>query len=122
MRTVQRVIFVALVFIIVSCNGYGGGDGMSAATATINVDPTEITLGESATLTWSTNGAGCTASGDWSGAQDASGTLTVTPTTTGTLTYSLVCTGGSYGQSDTASATLTVNEATAFSMSALISD
>ena len=94
MRTVQRVIFVALVFIIVSCNGYGGGDGMSAATATINVDPTEITLGQSATLTWSTNGAGCTASGDWTGAQDASGTQTVTPTTTGTLTYSLVCTGG----------------------------
>jgi hypothetical protein len=56
------------------------------------------------------------------GAQDASGTQTVTPTTTGTLTYSLVCTGGSYGQSDTVSATLTVNEATAFSMSALISD
>ena len=121
MRTAQRVLFVALVFILASCNG-DGDNGMAAATVTIDVAPTEITLGQSATLTWSTNGATCTASGDWSGAQDASGTLTVTPTTTGEHTYSLMCTGGSYGQSNSVSATLTVDEATAFSMSSLISD
>src|SRR5262245_28565281 len=128
MRTAQRVFGVTLLISVISCGiascggGYGGGDGMAPATVSIDVDPTEITLGESATLTWSTNGANCTASGAWSGTQDASGTMTVTPTTTGEQTYTLVCQGGNYGRSDSKSATLMVDEATAFSMSALISD
>ncbi len=119
MRTAHRFLWIMLAFVVVSCN-YGGGNGMRAASATLTVDPTEITLGQSATLTWSTNGAGCTASGDWSGAQDASGTLTVTPDTAGAHMYSLVCTGGSYGNSNMVSATLTVDAAasSAFSMSA----
>ena len=123
MRTAHRFLWIMLAIVVVSCK-YGGGNGMRAASATLTVDPTEVTLGQSATLTWSTNGAGCTASGDWSGAQDASGTLTVTPDTAGAHTYSLVCTGGSYGNSNMVSATLTVDAATSssFSMSALISD
>jgi len=126
MRTAHRFLWVTIAFAVASCGGGygGGGNGMRAASVTLTVDPTEITVGQSATLTWGTNGANCTASGDWSGAQDASGSLTVTPSSPGTHDYSLVCTGGSYGQSNKVTATLTVDAATAtsFSMSALVSD
>ena len=62
-------------------------------TITVQVNPTTITLGQSATLTWNTNYVdACMAGGAWSGAQAISGTTTVTPTTTGTFTYSLECT------------------------------
>jgi uncharacterized protein (TIGR03118 family) len=122
MRTALRFLSVTLLFSVASCGGYGGGNGMTPATVTLDVAPTEIALGASAVITWNTNGSSCTASGDWTGAQGASGTLTVTPTTTGPHTFSLVCTGGSYDRSDTKTATLTVDEPTAFSMSALVSD
>jgi uncharacterized protein (TIGR03118 family) len=95
---------------------------MPPATVTVDVQPGTITLGQSATVTWTTNGTGCTASGAWTGAQAASGTLTVTPTAVGTETYTLACTGGAYGQSASQSATLTINAPSAFSMSSLVSD
>lgn len=77
-------------------------------TATISASPTTITVGQSATLTWSsTNATSCTASGAWSGSPAVSGTQSVTPTTAGTDTYTLSCTGS--GGSITASAMLTVN-------------
>ena len=62
---------------------------------TVSVQPTTITAGQSATLTWSnTGGLGdCTASGGWTGSQNASGTQTVTPTAT--TTYTLTCSTGS---------------------------
>ena len=92
--------------------GYGGGGGGSnpPATLSISVDPDSITLGESATVTWTSN-APCTASGAWSGSRPMSGTETVTPTETGTFTYTLVCRGDGYGSSERESDTLTVNPA-----------
>jgi uncharacterized protein (TIGR03118 family) len=122
LRVAQRFIFVTLALIVVACGGGGGGSGMQAATTTIAVQPATITLGQSATLTWTTNGTGCTATGAWTGAQNAGGTLVVTPTAVGTQTYTLVCTGGIYSQSTSRSTTLTVNAPSAFSMSSLISD
>jgi hypothetical protein len=78
---------------------------------TISVAPTSITVGQSATITWSSTGAsGCTASGSWSGAQAASGSMVVTPGASGTNTYTLAC-SNSNGSSPSASATLTVNAA-----------
>ena len=124
-RAVRARIFLpVLATIVAACGGggYGGGSNMPPASATITVQPATITLGQSATLTWSTNGTGCTASGAWSGAQAASGTLVVTPSAVGTQTYTLVCTGGIYSQSSSQSATLTVNAPSAFSMSSLVSD
>jgi uncharacterized protein (TIGR03118 family) len=116
-----RILLPVLATIVAACGG-DGGSNMQAATATITVQPAIITLGQSATLTWSTNGTGCTASGAWSGAQAASGTLVVTPSAVGTQTYTLVCAGGVYSESSSQSATLTVNAPTAFSMSSLVSD
>jgi uncharacterized protein (TIGR03118 family) len=79
--------------------------GSSSQTATLIVTATpyvslslgsaSISLGQSATLTWSTVGASaCTASGAWStpalgGA--LSGTVSVTPTALGTNSYTLAC-------------------------------
>ena len=63
-------------------------------TVTVTVTPGTITLGQSATLTWSsTYATGCTADSAWSGAQAASGSLSVTPTTAGGFAYSLTCAG-----------------------------
>jgi hypothetical protein len=103
--------------ILASCSGsgYGGGGSRPPATLTISVSPETITLGQSATVTWNSN-APCMASGAWSGNKPASGSETVTPAQTGTLTYTLICRGGGYGESSSESATLTVNPAAVASL------
>jgi hypothetical protein len=104
---------ILIAGLVAGCGGgsYGGGGNNPPASLNMTIDPDTITLGESATITWNTNGNSCTASGAWSGMKAGDGTETVTPTETGTLTYSLVCRGGGYGASDTAHATLTVEAA-----------
>ena len=108
-----RTTQIAIAAVLAGCGGgYGGdGDGQGPATLSISIAPMTITLGESATLTWSSNAPSCTASGAWTGSKSGDGSQMVTPTETGTLTYSLVCSGGGYGESQQGSATLTVNAA-----------
>ena len=66
----------------------------AAPTVTVNVSPSTITIGQSATVTWSsTNTASCMADSAWSGSESTSGTLSVTPTSTGGYAYSLTCAG-----------------------------
>jgi uncharacterized protein (TIGR01370 family) len=66
-------------------------------TVSFSANPSSITLGSSATLSWSsTNAASCTAGGAWSQAIATSGTQTVTPTAAslsipGFLTYTITC-------------------------------
>jgi uncharacterized protein (TIGR03118 family) len=123
MRGVRHLIYLVFAIVLVACGGGGGGgSSMAPATVTMSFTPATIALGQSATLTWTTNGTSCTASGAWSGSQAASGTLVVTPTATGAQTYTLVCSGGIYSASTSQSATLTVNEPSVFSMSSLVSD
>lgn len=101
-----------------------------APTITFSVSPTTITLGQSATLTWSSmNATSCTASGGWAGNEATSGTQTVTPTGSGSVTYTLQCkapSGGGYsgggGGSTSMSTALTVNPASAYSFTTLVSD
>jgi len=102
-----------------TCTGDGGSASNAAVltvtappapTVSITVSPGSVTLGQSATLTWSsTNATSCAASGAWSGAEAMSGSLSVTPTSTGTSSYTLTCTGG--GGSTPATTNLTVNAA-----------
>ncbi len=103
-----------------TCTGAGGsGNGTAvltvtnpAPTVTIAVAPASITVGQSATLTWSSsNATACTASNAWSGTEAVSGTLTVSPSTAGSFSYVLTCTGAGGTASGTASGTaaLTVN-------------
>jgi uncharacterized protein (TIGR03118 family) len=127
MRTCLSIFRLVLpgltVGLLVACGGGGyggGGDSNPPATLSLSVEPTTITLGQSATLTWTTNGASCTAGGAWSGTKSAGGSENVTPTATGTLTYTLTCAGGGYGESQVAMATLTVNAAGAFTQTLLV--
>ena len=100
---------------VLTCTGAGGSGNATATltvaaalpTVTIAVAPTSITVGQSATLTWSsTNATACTASNAWTGSEAVSGTMTETPTAAGTLSYVLTCTGA--GGTAHATATLTV--------------
>lgn len=85
------------------------------AAPTLTLSASSIVTGSSATLTWaSANTTGCTASGSWSGALASNGTQSVSPTATGTDTYSLTC-ANEAGSSPTASATLTVTAASSSS-------
>src|SRR5215469_13386719 len=63
-----------------------------APNLAITVRPSTITLGQSATLSWSSNSVtACVASGALSGPQPPQGTNTIKPTTTGTFANVLGC-------------------------------
>jgi len=115
--------------VLVACGGGGYGGGGMAVPPTINLaaQPSTITVGQSATITWSTgNATSCNASGAWSVSEPTAGNMLVTPTAAGSDTYTLTCTGmsSSYGggTSSTKSVTVTVNAATAFVAKNLIAD
>ena len=110
-----RVVVGLAAGLLLNCGGSygggGGGGGGNPASLQIAVDPDTITLGESATITWSSNGRRCQASGAWTGEKTADGSETITPDEIGNLTYTLVCSGGGYGESEAGSVTLTVEPA-----------
>ncbi len=126
----KAVCASCVLAVLAACGGgYGGGGGMAVApTIDLAVQPSTITVGQSATITWTTgNAASCTASGAWNGAEPSGGNTVVTPTTAGSDTYTLTCTGmgsAAYGgsASTTKSVTLTVNAATAFVAKNLVAD
>ena len=119
---------IIISFALTACGGGGGGPAAPPPPAvTISVAPASITLGQSATLTWSsTTGTTCTASGGWTGAQASSGNTSVVPATSGSVTYTLTCAGasGAYGAgtSTAASATLAVAGPSAFAHTMLDGD
>jgi len=116
------LIACSLGSMLAGCGGGGGSDN-PAPTASLTVEPDTITIGQSATLTWSSNaGTTCTASDGWSGAQQASGTTDVTPSATGTITYTLTCSGANFSGNATKSATLTVQAASAYTATSLVED
>jgi hypothetical protein len=80
----------------------------AAPTVTIRVAPSPIIVGQSSTLTWSsTNATACTASGAWIGAQPTAGSMLEMPASTGSIAYTLICSGA--GRSANGTATLIVN-------------
>jgi hypothetical protein len=101
----------------VGANGSGSASG-STPVATLKAAPaTPITLGQTVNLTWSgTSVTSCTASSspaesDWSGPKAMSGSQAVTPSATGTQTYTLSC--SSAGGTVSASVSVTVNSSSA---------
>jgi uncharacterized protein (TIGR03118 family) len=128
LRRRARLLLVLLFDAILAAGcggggGGGGGSGQSMPTVSLSVQPTSVVLGGSATLTWSSSaGTTCTASGAWTGAKATSGTESVAPAATGTQTYTLNCSGGTYSGSSSASTTLTVAAPSAFSATSLIAD
>jgi uncharacterized protein (TIGR03118 family) len=128
-----RVSFYVIAALLGACGGGSGGMGgmasmappmpMTAASMSISVAPTTVTVGQSAIIKWSSNsGTTCVASGAWSGNKSASGTATVTPTADGTQSFMMRCSGGAYGPSPMQTAMLTVIAATPFSQTNLVSD
>ncbi len=83
-------------------------DAASTLTVDLSAAPETLALGASSTLSWtSSNALGCTASGAWSGARPPSGTETITPTATGSQSYTLSCAGnGGATGSDTVTVTV----------------
>jgi hypothetical protein len=65
--------------------------GAALAWPNMSVSPTTITLGQSATLTWGAASINtCTGSGAFS-TTALSGSMSVTPTSAGTSTYTMMC-------------------------------
>ena len=104
-------------------SGPGGSNSCSANLnvippqphLTLNIDPSEIKLAQSATISWSTeNCSSCTASVDpdcpecnWDGAKLLSGSQEIRPESPGTYTFTLTCFGEG-GSTSEESATLKV--------------
>jgi hypothetical protein len=90
--------------------GYGGpgdtGSTTSTPAVTLIADPTSITAGQSATLSWSSTNATSCAGTNFS-ALGTSGSVTIIPSST--TSYSITCTGA--GGSATKSTTITVASA-----------
>jgi len=125
------IVPVSGAMLLSSCGGYGGSSAPPPPTPaiTFSVQPQTIVAGQSATLTWSaSNATSCTASGSWSGSEPTSGSMVVTPGTSGTDTYTLSCTDpvmGPYGgtpATSSMSVSLTVNPATVFAVKNLVAD
>lgn len=90
---------------------WGSASGPTAPALTLTATRTSVTVGQTATLTWSSSAAtACTASGAWSGARALSGTQGVTPASAGAFTYTLSCTGagGTTARSVAVTATATL--------------
>ena len=135
MRELWPAAAAALIALTLQACGGNKSAAPPAPKPTVNlsVSPTSITAGQSATLTWSsTQAVSCTASGGWSGSEAATGSQAVTPAASGSVTYTLTCTGaatggGAYGGGGAGltaaqTTTLTVNPATAFVAKALVAD
>lgn len=87
----------------------------AAPTVSMSFASSSLTVGNSTTLSWSSaNATSCTASGDWVGTYPTSGSQTIAPTSAGSYTYNMTCTGS--GGSATASSTLSVAAATSNSV------
>jgi uncharacterized protein (TIGR03118 family) len=127
-----RIVVMLLALAGAACGGgYGGGGGNASASPTVSlsVQPTSISVGQSATLNWTTSSASsCAASGAWSGTQATSGNQVVAPAAAGSIKYTLTCMGGASGSygggggSVSASATLTVSAATGYTATKLAAD
>jgi len=104
-RLPRWALAFAAITALAACEGDGesltgsGGPVSSASAATaakpainLQLTPGSVSMGQSATLTWSVNDAqSCTASGGWSGTKPTSGTLSMAPTSN--TSYTLTCTG-----------------------------
>jgi len=74
-----------------------------APSVSLDVKPQTITVGETADLAWtSTDSTSCIASGDWSGDKSIDGHEQLSPSSIGSLTYKLSCSGSERNATSTA--------------------
>ena len=112
MIRIHRAGLPTLAFVLLAISGCGGGGGSEGAatpsgpaspTVSLSANPSVVSSGEDATLTWSSsNATNCVASGDWDGTRDTNGTeLTDSLSAAATFTLSCSGSGGSTSQSVT---------------------
>jgi hypothetical protein len=117
----RLLLFLPCLFglcVLSACGGGGGvstnnssGGGTPQPTVTISASPSAVTVGQAATLTWSsTNATSCAASAspsesDWSGSEPMTGSQSVRPGSAGMITYTLSCSGAGGSASQSASVT-----------------
>lgn len=88
------ISFLILVS-IVSCGG-GGSSSPPVPTVSLTSNLSEVEIGNSITLTWSsTNATSCSASGAWAGSKASSGTEEVIISNIGSNNFSLSCSDAS---------------------------
>ena len=119
--------FLLPAFMFLAACGGGGGAGTMASnntppTISLSAQPGTIIAGQAVTLMWMSNAASCTASGAWSGSQSPAGTATVNPTTAGTSSFTLTCTAPASTVTSNMTATVTVDPASTFSFTTLVTD
>lgn len=120
-----RALLSCCLLVVAACGGgYGGGGGMNnRPTVSLSASPSTITVGQATALSWTASaGTSCTASGGWSGSRAASGSEQVTPAAPGSVVFTLSCSGGAYKRDASASTTVTVNSASAFAATTLVTD
>jgi hypothetical protein len=93
--------------LLTGCGGGGGSDlSTTGLSVVLNAEPATVAYQASSTLTWSsTNASSCTASGDWSGSEDTSGSKSF-DNLTSDATYTLSCSGSGGTVSKTATVTV----------------
>ena len=105
----RKILLAGVATLVAGCGGGGGGGGSGpppAPTVQLQADPTNVVVGGTSTLTWSSTDADtCQASDGWSGVRSPSGSETTGPINAAT-TFTLECNGA--GGSGTASATVTI--------------
>lgn len=90
-----------------------------APTVNISFSPNPVVQGTPSTVTWSTtNATTCMASGAWSGARAAAGTVSISTAAVGAFAHTLTC-QNVVAASGSASATLTVNEPPKFTLGSM---
>ena len=129
-RWSSLIAISALGGVLAGCSGgggYGGGDDPPPPalppTVSLTVAPATIGLGQSATLTWTSNaGTSCEATGGWSGTRQPSDAAEVVPAATGAVTYTLTCSGTGFSGSTARSVTLNVEPPSAYTATSLVED
>jgi len=99
------------IFFLASCGGGSNGgstidDGntnLNAVIYSFSSDNYTLSSGESFTISWSASADACEANGDWSGIKDSTGSQSFSFTTTGTYTFTLICSRGSSNVNETLS-------------------
>jgi hypothetical protein len=120
MRLELELFAMSMLIVTIGCGGSNSGTTGSATnngvSVTVSANPTNVTLGETTRVTWSSvNATSCLATSapeesDFTALLGTSGSAAVTPAVFGGETYSVTCTGAT-GSATTASTSVTVNSA-----------
>ena len=114
----EKIFTILLISSLFSCGG-GGGSSSTTVDDNISINPiinffrvnnANVTPGEFITLSWqSTNAISCSASGDWSGTKNVTGTESIQLNEVKTFNFSLICKGEAGQNSSTSSVTVIVS-------------